>query len=144
MKKFMRASLAVCVLGLAVSAAHAWQMTPQPFSADMTTATAKGEKVPGKFYFAPPKMRMEMSSRGHDVAIITDSKTQVSDILMPEQHMYMESHPGQQASPLMPSMPKIDTSLDPSNPCAGAYRRHLQERRDRDRQRPNLRQVGVH
>jgi outer membrane lipoprotein-sorting protein len=117
MKRFMRASLAVCVLGLIVSTAHAWQMAPQPFSADMTTATAKGEKVPGKFYFAPPKMRMDMSTRGHESAIITDSKTQTSDILMPEQHMYMEMRAGQ-AAPMAPNVPKFDTSLDPSNPCA--------------------------
>jgi outer membrane lipoprotein-sorting protein len=117
MKKFMRAGLGMVVLGLVVSAAHAWQMKPQPFSSDMSVTTKTGEKMPGKFYFSPPKLRMDMSSRGHEVAIITDGKTQTSDIIMPEQHMYMETHAGQ-ANPMMPNLPKFDTSIDPSNPCA--------------------------
>jgi outer membrane lipoprotein-sorting protein len=117
MKKFMRDALGLVVLGLAVSVAHAWQAKPQPFSADMSVTTKAGEKMPGKFYFSPPKLRMDMSSRGHNVAIITDGKTQTSDIIMPEQHMYMEVQAGQ-SSPMMPSIPKVDTALDPSNPCA--------------------------
>lgn len=116
MKKFMRAGWGALVLVMAV-AAYAWQMTPQPFSSDMAVTTKTGEKMPGKFYFSPPKLRMDMSSRGHDVAVITDGKTQTSYIIMSEQHMYMEMHAGQ-SSPMMPSIPKVDTSIDPKNPCA--------------------------
>ena len=122
MKKFMRAGLGVMVLGvvvfgLAVSVAHAWQMKPQPFSSDIAVTTKTGEKMPGKFYFSPPKLRMDMSSRGHDVAIITDGKTQTSDIIMAEQHMYMEVQAGQ-SNPMIPNIPKFDTSIDATNPCA--------------------------
>jgi outer membrane lipoprotein-sorting protein len=116
MKKFMRAGLGALVLVVAVSA-HAWQMTPQPFSSDMAITTKTGEKVTGKFYFSPPKQRMDMSTQGRDVIMITDAKTQTSDILMVQQHMYIETHGGQ-ASPMAANMPKIDTNLDPSNPCA--------------------------
>ncbi len=117
MKKFKRVGLGVSVLCLAVSAALAWQMTPQPFASDMAITTKNGEKMNGKFYFSPPKQRMDMSSRGHDVSVITDAKTQTSDILMPQQHMYMETHGGQ-SSPMAQNLPKIETSLDASNPCA--------------------------
>jgi outer membrane lipoprotein-sorting protein len=116
MKQGIRASLAVCVLFVAFSGAWAWQMTPQPFSADMST-TAKGEKSTGKFYFSPPKSRVDMSSRGRDVSYITDGKTQTSQILMHQQHTYMEVH-GNQASPMAPSMPRVDTAIDPNNPCS--------------------------
>jgi outer membrane lipoprotein-sorting protein len=118
MNQRMHVRLAVCaVIVLAVSSARAWQVTPQPFSADMTTTVAKGEQATGKFYFSPPKSRIDMSARGHDVIMISDSKSQTGLILMPQQHMYMETHAGQN-SPMAPRSPKIDTNFDPSNPCA--------------------------
>lgn len=115
MKKFALVGLGVLVL---VVLAHAWQMlTPLPFSSDMAITTKNGQKINGKFYFAPPKQRMDMSTQGHDVTLITDAKTQTSDMVMPQQHMYFESHG--QAAPLgSASMPKIETNMDPSNPCA--------------------------
>lgn len=115
MKQVLRIGLAVSILSMALLSARA-QVVPQPFSADMAVTTNKGDKMPGKFYFAPPKLRMEMSSRGHDVIIITNNATQVSEILMPQQHMYMESRPGQGANPMMP-VPRVDVPVDPSNPC---------------------------
>ncbi len=117
MKQWIRVNLAVCVVVLAVVSAGAWQVTPQPFSSDMSITAAKGEATTGKFYFSPPKQRMDMSARGRDVIMITDGKTQTSLILMPQQHMYMEVRAGQ-SSPMAPRMPKIDTSFDPANPCA--------------------------
>lgn len=116
MKQGVRIGFAVSVVVLTVSLARAWQM-PQPFSADMSTTVAKGEKATGKFYFSPPKTRIDMNSRGRDVIMITDSKTQINHILMPQQHMYMEMRAGQN-SPMAPRLPKVDTAIDPSNPCS--------------------------
>jgi outer membrane lipoprotein-sorting protein len=116
MKQVTRVCFAIFVLVLAVSSGRAWQMMPQPFSADMSTV-AKGERVTGKFYFSPPKSRIDMSVHGRDSSVITDAKTQTSQIMMHQQHMYMEMHGGQ-SSPMAPSMPKIETNFDPSNPCA--------------------------
>lgn len=118
MKLRMRVQLVACVVVvLAVSSARAWQITPQPFSADMTSSVAKGEQATGKFYFSPPKTRMDMSSRGRDVIVINDNKTQTGIVLMPQQHMYMETHAGQ-SNPMTQRTPKIDTNFDPTNPCA--------------------------
>lgn len=117
MQQVTRVSFAVCVFVLAVSSARAWQAMPQPFSADMVTNVAKGEQATGKFYFSPPKTRMDMNARGRDVTVISDSKTQIGYILMPQQHMYMESH-GSQSSPMAPRIPEVDTNFDPNNPCA--------------------------
>ena len=118
MKRVMRASFAVCVLCLAVSSAQAWQAMPQPFSSDLAVTPKSGEKVTGKFYFSPPKTRMDMTARGHDMSVISDSSTQVGYVLMHQQHMYMETHAGQ-AGPMTASLPKFETSFDASNPCAG-------------------------
>jgi outer membrane lipoprotein-sorting protein len=118
MKQSMRVQLAAgVVFFLALSSARAWQVTPQPFSADMTTNVAKGEHSTGKFYFSPPKSRIEMTVRGHEGIVISDSKTQTIYTLMPQQHMYMEAHAGQ-GSPMAPSLPKVDANFDPNNPCA--------------------------
>jgi hypothetical protein len=118
MKQRMRVRLAAfIVMVLGISSARAWQVTPQPFSADLATTVANGEHASGKFYFSAPKSRIDMSARGREVILINDSKTQSNLVLMPQQHMYMEMRAGQ-SSPMAPSMPKVDTSFDPSNPCA--------------------------
>lgn len=114
MKKFVMAGLGVLVLAVS---AHAWQMTPQPFSSDMAITSKTGQKMTGKFYFAFPKQRMDLNSQGRDVSVITDASTQTSDMLMPQQHMYIESHGGQ-GNPMAANMPKIDANVDPNNPCA--------------------------
>jgi hypothetical protein len=114
----MRVQLAACIVFvLAVSSARGWQVTPQPFSADMSTTITKGGQATGKFYFSPPKSRMDMNFQGHDAIVISDSKEQTAIVLMPQQHMYMETHAGEN-SPMGPRVPRIETSFDPSNPCA--------------------------
>lgn len=74
---------------------------PQPFSADYATTSHGGEKMTGKWYFAPPKIRIEVMSSsqkvekgpfGGKMIMIIDSNTQTSDMLMPQAHMYMEIH----------------------------------------------------
>lgn len=117
MKWCVWVNLVVCVLVLDVSSARARQAVPQPFSADMSATLATGGKATGKFYLSPPKVRMDLSARGMDVSFITDSKTQSSQILLHQQRMFMEVPAGEN-SPLIPRMPRISTSLDPSNPCS--------------------------
>jgi hypothetical protein len=95
MKQRIRVSLAIFVLFLASSWARAQK--PQPFSADFSTTTADGMKKTGKWFFSPPKMRMDITMAqggsnpfGGNVSMIIDGSTHVNYMLMPEQHMYME------------------------------------------------------
>ena len=83
------------VLVLAVSCA--WAQMPQPFSADFASTTHNGQKMTGKWYFSPPKMRMDMTSMPTqekspfgNVSMIIDGTTQTSYMLMPQMQMYME------------------------------------------------------
>jgi hypothetical protein len=63
-------------------------------------------------------MRQEFSAEGHDVIQIIDLKRQVSDMLMPQQKMYMEMAYGQMMQQHRgPKMPDLK-SFDPTNPCA--------------------------
>lgn len=99
MKQNLFARLAVCMLlFLAVSTAFAYQM-PQPFSADFSTTSANGNaNMKGKFYFSPPKVRMDMTDTGQHQAgpfggkmsMIMDGDAKMAYMLMPDQQMYME------------------------------------------------------
>ena len=117
MKRNMYLKLTFCILlGLAVSPAFAWQPPkPQPFSGDFTQTTDQGKQVTGKIYFALPKMRLEMNTGGREMILIIDQSAQTSDVLMPEQHMYMENHTNQD-NPMMRGV-KAPTSFDPDHPC---------------------------
>lgn len=108
----------ITMLVLAVSTACAGQVyAPQPFSADMAIATKTGQTMTGKFYFSPPAIRQDFNSKGHNVSTITDGSTQTTYQIIHEQRMYMVTH-GNQTNPMMGSMPKIDTDIDPNNPCS--------------------------
>ena len=117
----MRATLAVLLLTQIAVAQTAVQ--PQPFSADMQFSSTRGgsatRDMTGKMYFGGGHMRMDMQGgpRGGAIMII-DLKTQVSDMLMPEQHMYMESKEGEMAGHRPGMAPNIKPLRDPSNPCA--------------------------
>ena len=98
---------------------------PQPFSADMQFSSTRGgdmtRDMTGKMYFGSGHMRMDMQGgpRGAGV-LLTDFKTQTTDILMPEQHMYMEFKAGEtQGRRPGGMMPDLKPLRDPSNPCAG-------------------------
>jgi outer membrane lipoprotein-sorting protein len=116
MKKSIWANLATCVLlVLAVTPARA-QQGGQPFSADTaTTMPRTGEKTTGKIYFSPPKIRTDTSSKGHDSIMIIDSSTKTSYVLMPQQHMYMETH-AQGGTAARPQQAP-PASFDPQHPC---------------------------
>ena len=119
----MLTATAAALLLLQVAMAQ-MPMQPVPFSADMQISSARGNpnmpnEINGKFYFTRTHLRMDMQGgpRGGSI-IITDFKTQTTDILMPEQHMYMESKASATPSRRGPGTADIKPLADPSNPCA--------------------------
>ncbi len=110
------------VFGVLLSLPAAAQMNPQitPFSADLHVSSNHGESTNGKMYFTGGHMRMDLQGSSHGGAImITNTATQTTDMLMPQQHMYMEFK-ADQAMTRRPGMaPSIKPYSDPSNPCAG-------------------------
>src|ERR1035438_3753874 len=92
---FLLSSAVFLLLQLAVAQAP---MGPPPFSADMQMTSTRNASGPrdmnGKIYFGQGHMRMDMQGGpgGGQSIIITDFKTQTTDILMPAQQMYMEHH----------------------------------------------------
>lgn len=100
------------------------QMGPQavPFSADLQATSSRGGDAPsnvtGKLYFTSGRIRMDLQGEGHGgVIILTNAKTDTSDMLMPGQHIYMEFKISQTAH--QPGMaPNIKPFRDPSDPCA--------------------------
>lgn len=102
MKRGTYAKLVLCTL-LVLAVAPAWAQfgLPQPFSADMSATTKNGSKVGGKWFFSPPRMRMDMTSMPETagrspfaggVSMIVDSSTQTNYMLIPQMQMYMEIH----------------------------------------------------
>jgi hypothetical protein len=107
------------VLLLSVTAVLAQVDAPQPFSADFSATPKNQQTVTGKFFVSLPNSRMDMSVRGQKVSMITNGGAKISYMVMHTQRMYMVVKPGQ-SSPMGPSLPEMETSFDPKNPCAGA------------------------
>lgn len=93
----------------------------QPFSADMTMTSSRGgaqRDMTGKMYVGHGAMRWDMQAdAGHQMIMINNFATKTTDMLMPQQHMYMEfkadenkMHRGPNTSDMHP--------YDPANPCA--------------------------
>ncbi len=115
------------LLSLSFAVAQPPQLTP--FTADMSySGVAHGARpardMDGKIYFAQGHMRMDVQGGpggpgGGQSIIITNFKEQVTDILLPAQHMYMEHKMGEGPGARRPGMmPSIKPFRDPSNPCA--------------------------
>jgi Domain of unknown function (DUF4412) len=111
------------VLILTQLAAAQMAVQPQPFSADMQFSSSRGSgltrDMTGKMYFGSGHVRMDVQggTRGGSI-IITDFQTQITDILMPAEHMYMEHKAGEMTGHRPGMMPSIKPFQDPSNPCA--------------------------
>jgi len=113
--------LGFCAVAIASTAVA---QIPQPFSADMSTTSANGDvNMKGKFYFSPPKLRMDMAESGErrgpmggKMSMIVDGDTKMAYMLMVEQQMYME-FPADSRSPMVQRMPKMSDFK--SDPCAG-------------------------
>ena len=94
---------------------------PQPFSADFVTTTAQSGKIAGKWYVAMPKMRLDVTSMpqqqagpfGGTMSMISDTATQTTYMLMPQQQMYMEFHGDRQQSPGLHEMLHFKGGSDP-------------------------------
>lgn len=99
---------------------------PQPFSADMSTTSASGNaNMKGKFFFSPPKIRMDITDTGQrqaagpfggKMSMIMDGDSKTAFMLMPEAQMYME-FPASSNNPMAQRMPKLSDYK--SDPCAG-------------------------
>ena len=126
MKPMPRTALltTTAILLLASLATAQMAMQPQPFSADMqfksTRKTDMPQDVTGKMYFGSGHMRMDMQGGGAPggTIMITNFKTQTTDILLPAQHMYMEHKAGATPGRRGMGMADIRPLADPSNPCA--------------------------
>ena len=93
-----------------------------PFSADMQSSSMQANPVnrdmSGKVYVSQQAMRMDMSGEGPRAAIIiTTFATKTVDILMPQQHMYMEHKAGENPMHRGPNTSDLHP-YDPKNPCA--------------------------
>lgn len=105
--------LALLVLALPLAAqmgAH-----PQPFSADMNVKTSRGNDITGKYYFGGQKFRTDMNMQGRNVYTIIDPQSQTTEMVMPDQKMYMEMK-GAGRGPAAQAMSDI-RAYDPSDPC---------------------------
>ena len=113
-KKILAASLFL----LPLLAAAQLMGIPQ-FSADMSMKTEHGREgsMQGKMYFGGNKVRMDMSTQGHDMEMIHDTTTKTTYMIMPQQRMYMEMSATSPMSRRGPDW-KDFRNFDPNNPCA--------------------------
>ena len=125
MKPSFTFKLTLCIL-LVLAVSQAFAQMPQPFSADMTSTTAKGEKMTGKWYFSLPNMRIDMTSMprnsggmpGGNMIMIFDTAKQTTYMLMPQQQMYMEFH-GERQNSMSTSLRNMLRMKGGSDPCSG-------------------------
>jgi hypothetical protein len=121
----VRVCVAVCVLFI-LAGLSAQAQRPQPFSADFATTSASGMKTTGKWFFSPPKMRMDMTTPaqgkgnspfGGNVSMIIDGTTKTSYMLMPQMQMYMEMQAeGSRDTQGMRNLESLTHGVDP---CGG-------------------------
>jgi hypothetical protein len=115
MKSYIRIATALAILTIC---AFAQMPSPPQFSADLSiTSKRQGEQMQGKMFFDKGKVRMDMNAQGHNMSMITDSASQISYVLMHDQHMYMETkaNGGPRRGPGA-RMPDIKQLAE--NPCA--------------------------
>ncbi len=120
--KLLARSLLLGTLVLLASSLLAQVPHLTPFSADMQTSSSQANPVnrdmSGKIYVSPQAMRMDMAGEGaHEANIITTFATQTVDIVMPQQHMYMEHRAGENPMHRGPNTSDVHP-YDPKNPCA--------------------------
>jgi outer membrane lipoprotein-sorting protein len=107
----------VFLLASLIAVATLAQLPPSRFAADMKF-TRKDMSATGKLYFGGSKVRMEMNAMGRQSIMITDSQRKVIDMLMPDQHMYMEMSTEMAGRGKTPAP---DWHMyDPANPCANS------------------------
>ena len=71
--------------------AASFAMAQAEFSAEIVDLQKSGTPTQAKIYFAKDKMRIEsQTASAHGSAVIINYATQTGDVLMAQQHMYME------------------------------------------------------
>ncbi len=91
-----------------------------PFTADLQITTSRAgapQEITGQVFVGSGHIRMNMNGAGHKTSLITDFATKTTDILLPEQQMYIE-HKAGQASRGADSMTQDLKPYDPEHPCA--------------------------
>lgn len=117
--RFMLSAAVIVLLATASLRAQA----PQPFSADFTTNGSAAHKITGKWYFAPPKVRIDVNptpgERSNDpmagnMTMLIDGAAHTNYMLMHQQHMYMDMHGSEQNfSPALRNMLQQKGGIDP-------------------------------
>lgn len=111
----MKRATVTRVLGLGVLCLLCTAALAQEFSADIVTTDKKAGQS-SKVYVSKNKMRFESQGQKHQAGtVLLDTDTQMMDIIMPEQHMYMENHVGQ--GPGQQHMFKFFQAVDVENAC---------------------------
>jgi outer membrane lipoprotein-sorting protein len=116
MKRLRRFPVAVTVV-LLLSVLTGLAQTPQPFAADFSSVSEGGPPLTGKFFFSLPNTRMDMSARGRAMSVIVNGNTKMAYMVNHAQRVYLEMKPDQ-IDLLGQSLPQIESSFDPKNPCA--------------------------
>lgn len=92
-----------------------------PFSADIEMSSTSGNRGPlditGKIYVASGHMRINVDNAGQQTGVITDFAAKTVDVVMVQQHMYME-HKVEETGGRGPNMTRDLKPYDPENPCA--------------------------
>lgn len=117
MKRLSLSLIAVLILSVV---SFAQMPAPPQFSADMTAKSPRDRGMTGKMYMGSGKMRMDMSTEGGRMSMITDPAKHTSYMLMHDQKMYMEmSADGRGMGPMGrgPKMPDVKQMGE--TPCAG-------------------------
>lgn len=90
---------------------------PQPFAADFSSVNEDGQPLTGKFFFSLPNTRMDMSVSGKPMSMIVNGNTKTTYMVMHARRVYLEMQPDQ-IDLMEQSLPQIESSFDPKNPCA--------------------------
>lgn len=115
-----RPLMKVFVVFLLTLAAVAQVPSMPSFSADMSVKSPRDRGMTGKMYMGSGKMRMDMTTEGGRMSMISDGAKKVGYMLMHDQKMYMEmSADGRGMGPMGrgPKMPDVKQYGD--TPCAG-------------------------
>jgi len=92
----MKRATVIRILGLGVLCLLGTAALAQEFSADVVTTDKSEAGQSTKIYVSKNKIRFETQGQKRQAgAVILNSDTQMTDIIMPEQHMYMENRIGQ-------------------------------------------------
>jgi hypothetical protein len=120
----VRIRIAVVIVCAALTQPWAAAQMPQiqPFSSDVQFTTTHGgggsRPMTGKLYVGGKRMRMDMAGPTGNVVVIINSATKATDILMPEQHMYMEFTADMTQARRPGMAPELKTFENPTDPCA--------------------------